>query len=241
MCVYVCAHARVCACVCVCVYVCVCVCVNACVCRVCMRVSVCMCVVCVCVFYLQVDYSLLFYLGSVPIFISFFVVTFLTHWGNWDPVLVGLKKLLHLICRRRIVQRLVYMVCVCVYSVLCVCVCAHVRACMRVCACTRACVCVCFHEHMTDCGCGWMYINVCQHLFLCNWNLTKADFVTLYVLCSIYCLQLKPDKSWFCHAVCFLFRILPTLADAVLPGLACFRIRELDREQTASLINADMP
>ena len=98
--------------------------------------------------------------------------------------------------------------CVCVLCV--VCVCAHVRACMRVCACTRACVCVCFHEHMTDCGCGWMYINVCQHLFLCNWNLTKADFVTLYVLCSIYCLQLKPDKSWFCHSVCFVFHILPT-------------------------------
>ncbi|KAK7113401.1 solute carrier family 35 member F5-like [Littorina saxatilis] len=54
----------------------------------------------------KVDYSLLFYLGSVPIFISFFIITFLTHWENWDPVMVGLKKLLHCICRRRIVQRI---------------------------------------------------------------------------------------------------------------------------------------
>ena len=37
VCVYVCAHIRVCVCVCVCVYVCVCVC------------YVCMCVCCVCV------------------------------------------------------------------------------------------------------------------------------------------------------------------------------------------------
>ena len=114
------------------------VCVDACV---WMRVCVCVCV-CVCVFYLQVDYSLLFYLGSVPIFISFFVVTFLTHWGNWDPVLVGLKKLLHLICRRRIVQRLVYTVCVCVLCVVCVaCVCV-IYVCVW-CACVHVCVCVC--------------------------------------------------------------------------------------------------
>lgn len=54
----------------------------------------------------QVDCSLLFYLGSVPIFVSFFTVTFLTHWDNWDPVLLGIKKLIHCICRRRIVQRI---------------------------------------------------------------------------------------------------------------------------------------
>ncbi|KAK7502422.1 hypothetical protein BaRGS_00006375 [Batillaria attramentaria] len=54
----------------------------------------------------DVDYSLLFYLGSIPIFMAFFVVTFLTHWENWDPVFVGLKKLIHCICRRRLVQRI---------------------------------------------------------------------------------------------------------------------------------------
>lgn len=58
------------------------------------------------VFIKDVDYSLLFYLGSIPIFIAFFVVTFLTHWENWDPVLVGLRKLIHCICRHRIVQRI---------------------------------------------------------------------------------------------------------------------------------------
>ncbi|XP_076459451.1 solute carrier family 35 member F5-like isoform X2 [Babylonia areolata] len=54
----------------------------------------------------KVEYSLLFYLGSVPIFISFFLVTLLTHWENWDPVLVGLKRLLHFVCRRRLVHRI---------------------------------------------------------------------------------------------------------------------------------------
>lgn len=58
------------------------------------------------VFIKNVHYSLLFYLGSIPIFIAFFVVTFLTHWENWDPVLLGLKKLLHCIFRRRLVQRI---------------------------------------------------------------------------------------------------------------------------------------
>ncbi|KAL8564097.1 hypothetical protein ACOMHN_034574 [Nucella lapillus] len=54
----------------------------------------------------KVDYSPLFYWGSVPIFVSFFLVTLLTHWENWDPVLVGLKKLGHFFLRRRPGQRI---------------------------------------------------------------------------------------------------------------------------------------
>ncbi|XP_041374495.1 solute carrier family 35 member F5-like [Gigantopelta aegis] len=48
-----------------------------------------------------VGYSWLFYLGSVPVFISFFAISFLTHYENWDPVLLGVKKILHVVFRRR--------------------------------------------------------------------------------------------------------------------------------------------
>jgi len=33
-----------------------------------------------------VHYDLLFYVGSVPMFLSFFIVAVLTHWNNWDPI-----------------------------------------------------------------------------------------------------------------------------------------------------------
>ncbi|PVD39302.1 hypothetical protein C0Q70_01931 [Pomacea canaliculata] len=52
------------------------------------------------------NFSILFYLGTIPVFVAFIAVAFLTHWETWDPVLVGLKKLLHCLCRRRIVQRI---------------------------------------------------------------------------------------------------------------------------------------
>jgi solute carrier family 35 protein F5 len=39
----------------------------------------------------DVKYDLLFYVGSVPMFLSFFIVAGLTHMNNWDPILVGLK------------------------------------------------------------------------------------------------------------------------------------------------------
>ncbi|KAL8610278.1 hypothetical protein ACOMHN_062010 [Nucella lapillus] len=50
--------------------------------------------------------GVLFYLGSASIFFSFLVVVFLTSWETWDPVLLTFKKLLHCICRRRVLQRL---------------------------------------------------------------------------------------------------------------------------------------
>lgn len=34
----------------------------------------------------HVSYPVLFYIGSVPMFLSFFSVTLLTHWEEWDPV-----------------------------------------------------------------------------------------------------------------------------------------------------------
>ena len=49
----------------------------------------------------RADYSFVYYVGTVPIFVSFFGVAFLTHWENWDPVLFALKKGLHYACRCR--------------------------------------------------------------------------------------------------------------------------------------------
>lgn len=50
-----------------------------------------------------VSYTWLFYLGSVPIFIAFMAVSFLTHFESWDPVLLLVKKILHCLCSRRVV------------------------------------------------------------------------------------------------------------------------------------------
>ncbi|XP_071103669.1 solute carrier family 35 member F5-like [Haliotis cracherodii] len=52
-----------------------------------------------------VQYSWMFYLGSVPVFVAFFAVSFLTHYENWDPVLIAVKKLIHCLCRRRLKSR----------------------------------------------------------------------------------------------------------------------------------------
>jgi len=60
----------------------------------------------------KVSYDVLFYVGSVPMFVSFFLVSLLTQWNNWDPMLEGLvfvlKRLRGLCCpvkarRRRII------------------------------------------------------------------------------------------------------------------------------------------
>ncbi|OWF51586.1 solute carrier family 35 member F5-like isoform X1 [Mizuhopecten yessoensis] len=48
-----------------------------------------------------VNYTWMFHVGTIPVFVAFFGVTFLTHYENWDPVLIGCRKLLHCICRRR--------------------------------------------------------------------------------------------------------------------------------------------
>jgi len=59
----------------------------------------------------KVEYDQLFYIGSIPMFVSFFLVAMVSHWNNWDPmmeVLVGFCKKIRACCcpnrdaRRRI-------------------------------------------------------------------------------------------------------------------------------------------
>ena len=51
----------------------------------------------------QVRYNWMFYLGTGPVFVAFFAVSFLTHWETWDPVYLGFKKCMQCICRRRMI------------------------------------------------------------------------------------------------------------------------------------------
>lgn len=48
------------------------------------------------VFMKRVHFSWMFFIGTIPAFVSFFAVALLTHYGDWDPVLVGLKKLVNM-------------------------------------------------------------------------------------------------------------------------------------------------
>lgn len=57
------------------------------------------------VFMKKVHFSWMFFIGAIPAFASFFAVSFLTHYGDWDPILIGLKKLANS-KRRLIVGRL---------------------------------------------------------------------------------------------------------------------------------------
>uniref|UniRef100_A0A8C2WSE6 Solute carrier family 35 member F5 n=1 Tax=Cyclopterus lumpus TaxID=8103 RepID=A0A8C2WSE6_CYCLU len=50
-------------------------------------------------------FSWLFFAGAVPVFLSFFIATLLCHYNNWDPVLVGLRRVYVFICRKHRVQR----------------------------------------------------------------------------------------------------------------------------------------
>uniref|UniRef100_A0A672FC24 Solute carrier family 35 member F5 n=1 Tax=Salarias fasciatus TaxID=181472 RepID=A0A672FC24_SALFA len=54
----------------------------------------------------KVRFSWLFFAGAVPVFLSFFIATLLCHYNNWDPVLVGLRRLYAFICRKHRTQRL---------------------------------------------------------------------------------------------------------------------------------------
>lgn len=54
----------------------------------------------------NVTYSHLFFVGMVPVFVSFLAVTLLAYYENWDPVMVGIKRLAHCICGRRRLLRL---------------------------------------------------------------------------------------------------------------------------------------
>ncbi|KAM6934438.1 G-protein coupled receptor 39 isoform 2-T2 [Xenentodon cancila] len=54
----------------------------------------------------KVHFSWLFFAGALPVFLSFFIATLLCHYNNWDPVLVGLRRLYAFICRKHRIQRL---------------------------------------------------------------------------------------------------------------------------------------
>ncbi|XP_051259994.1 solute carrier family 35 member F5 isoform X1 [Dicentrarchus labrax] len=54
----------------------------------------------------KVRFSWLFFAGAVPVFLSFFIATLLCHYNNWDPVLVGLRRVYVFICRKHRIHRL---------------------------------------------------------------------------------------------------------------------------------------
>jgi len=57
----------------------------------------------------NVEYDQLFYVGSIPMFVSFFIVAMVSHWNNWDPMLEGLtgamQKCRNCLCPSREVRR----------------------------------------------------------------------------------------------------------------------------------------
>ncbi|XP_034041986.1 solute carrier family 35 member F5-like [Thalassophryne amazonica] len=55
----------------------------------------------------KVRFSWLFFAGAVPVFLSFFIATLLCHYNNWDPVMVGVRRLYAFICRKHRIQRFV--------------------------------------------------------------------------------------------------------------------------------------
>ena len=46
----------------------------------------------------KVKYDNLFYIGSIPMFLSFFLVAMVSHWNNWDPILECLQRILRAVC-----------------------------------------------------------------------------------------------------------------------------------------------
>ncbi|KAG7503605.1 hypothetical protein JOB18_041810 [Solea senegalensis] len=54
----------------------------------------------------KVRFSWLFFAGAVPVFLAFIIATLLCHYNNWDPVLLGLRRVYAFICRKHRIQRL---------------------------------------------------------------------------------------------------------------------------------------
>ena len=52
------------------------------------------------VLFKKVKYDHLFYIGSIPMFLSFFLVAMVSHWNNWDPILECLRKVYRKLCPR---------------------------------------------------------------------------------------------------------------------------------------------
>uniref|UniRef100_F6YFR9 Solute carrier family 35 member F5 n=1 Tax=Equus caballus TaxID=9796 RepID=F6YFR9_HORSE len=53
----------------------------------------------------KVQFSWLFFAGAIPVFFSFFIATLLCHYNNWDPVMVGIRRVFAFICRKHRIQR----------------------------------------------------------------------------------------------------------------------------------------
>ncbi|GAA6110198.1 solute carrier family 35 member F5 isoform X2 [Tachysurus ichikawai] len=52
------------------------------------------------------SFSWLFFAGAVPVFLSFFLTALLSHYNNWDPAMVALRRVFSLICRKHRIHRL---------------------------------------------------------------------------------------------------------------------------------------
>ncbi|KAG9471398.1 hypothetical protein GDO78_014959 [Eleutherodactylus coqui] len=55
----------------------------------------------------KVSFSWVFFAGALPVFISFFIVTLLCHYNNWDPVMVAVRRIFAFICRKHRMARYV--------------------------------------------------------------------------------------------------------------------------------------
>nr|XP_058157086.1 solute carrier family 35 member F5 isoform X3 [Dasypus novemcinctus] len=55
----------------------------------------------------KVQFSWLFFAGAIPVFFSFFIVTLLCHYNNWDPVMIGIRRIFAFICRKHRIQSLI--------------------------------------------------------------------------------------------------------------------------------------
>ncbi|KAG9471397.1 hypothetical protein GDO78_014959 [Eleutherodactylus coqui] len=53
----------------------------------------------------KVSFSWVFFAGALPVFISFFIVTLLCHYNNWDPVMVAVRRIFAFICRKHRMAR----------------------------------------------------------------------------------------------------------------------------------------
>uniref|UniRef100_A0A6Q2X8J5 Solute carrier family 35 member F5 n=1 Tax=Esox lucius TaxID=8010 RepID=A0A6Q2X8J5_ESOLU len=49
----------------------------------------------------KVRFSWLFFAGAVPVFLSFFIAALLCHYNNWDPAMVGIRRVFAFFCRSK--------------------------------------------------------------------------------------------------------------------------------------------
>lgn len=54
----------------------------------------------------KVQFSWVFFAGAIPVFLSFFIVTLLCHYNNWDPVMIGIRRIFAFICRKHRIPRM---------------------------------------------------------------------------------------------------------------------------------------